>query len=868
MAHLSSLFQHVNMEDTMTVTRKRVVITGMGHLSSIASSIPEFKQALFDKTCGIKPSEKYLEWFEYANASEVLQPLDWPELSEDTVASLDNAALWAYKVGYEALEDGRLSRGELRDKTGLIIGVSSAGTEAFIPLIEHRMETFSLKKAMVSGSFASCSAIVSSLLGLKGGFELVATACTASTNAMGIGYDLIQNGKNATVLVVGTEPIYLPTFAGFYALHAMKRSPSSPFSDTPGMSIGEGAGALLLEDYDHAIARGATIYGEMVSYATSCDAYHETAPDPRGDGAAQVMINAMKNAQITTQDIDYINAHGTGTEANDRCETLAMKKVFPNIMDIPVSSTKAYVGHNIGSAGIIELTACFLTLPENKIMPTLNFGTPRPNCDLNYVPNEFQDKSVKMFMKNNYAFGGNNCCVIASVKAEQSPASTYQPKRVAITGMGAISSIGHTLHDILEKLWSQELPKDLYPLELDDATRNNFRDLIENVHHKREIIDYVINRYGSEDIEAELDKPAGMHKVVDLDPRKTLRRFDSRKANTISTFALLALTQAMSDAGRKIKRDGQTLGMILGMSKGPQATVDRYLQSLFPDPTKVRTSEFPGSLMNAISTFCSISEGIKGYNTSLATGNNAGLGALTYGYELIRQDLQPQVIVGGADENMNSFVTYFQALSSELHLSRDASSYQIYSEKSNGYLPGEGAAMLLIEDLELAQDRGATVHAEIIGYGKSNDACFFTQEDMTARIASMAAAITQALDEADVQIQDIDLVCGTSQGTAMHDAVEIGAIRSIFGDFRHTLPFVNYNGWFGHVESCIGILNISVVTEIMKRGEILPIPYTQNFCANDIAFVTEPMKKTVRTALVLGATEGGNHYAVVLRSVP
>ncbi|TQI80548.1 3-oxoacyl-(acyl-carrier-protein) synthase [Serratia fonticola] len=851
----------------MTVTRKRVVITGMGHLSSIATNVAEFKRALLNKTCGIKPSEKYLEWFEDANASEVLQPLSWPDLPAETVASLDNAALWAYKVGHEALTQGQLPRGELRDKTGLIIGVSSAGTEAFIPLIEHRMERFSLKKAMVSGSFASCSAIVSSLLGLKGGFELVATACTASTNAMGIGYDQIQNGKNSTVLVVGTEPIYLPTFAGFYALHAMKRTPSSPFSGTPGMSIGEGAGALLLEEYEHAVARGATIYGEMVSYATSCDAYHETAPDPRGDGAVQVMRHAMKNAAIGPQDIDYINAHGTGTEANDRCETLAMKKVFPNIMDIPVSSTKAYVGHNIGSAGIIELTACFLTLPENKILPTLNFSTPRPNCDLNYVPNEFQEGEVKMFMKNNYAFGGNNCCVIASVKPEQSPASYYQPKRVAITGMGAVSSVGHSLHEMLEKMWAQEPLSQLHPLLLDAETRQDFREIFNTMKNNREVVDYVQNRFGDLDIDKELDTPTGVHQVLNLDVRKTLRRFDPRKANTISTFALLAITQAMADAGRKIKRDGQTLGMILGMSKGPQATVDRYLQSLFPDPTKVRTSEFPGSLMNAISTFCSISEGIKGYNTSLATGINAGLGALTYGYELIRQDLQPQMIVGGSDENMSTFAIYLQALNSDLQLTRNPADFKVYGKDAKGFIPGEGAGMLLIEDLQHAQDRGAHIHAEIAGYGKSNDGCYFAPDDMETRIETMAAAIHQALQEAGLQPDQVDLICGTSDGTPARDAVEIGAIRRAFGEARHQLPFVNYNAWFGLVESSIGILNIAVVTEIMKRGEILPIPYTRNFCADDIAFVTQPLKKTVRHALVLGATEGGNHYAVVLRSM-
>lgn len=851
----------------MTVTRKRVVITGMGHLSSIASNVAEFKQALLNKTCGVKPSKKYLEWFEDANASEVLQPLNWPDLPAETVSSLDNAALWAYKVGHEALEQGQLPRGKLRDKTGLIIGVSSAGTEAFIPLIEHQMERFSLKKAMVSGSFASCSAIVSSLLGLKGGFELVATACTASTNAMGIGYDLIQNGKNATVLVIGTEPIYLPTFAGFYALHAMKRTPSSPFSGTPGMSIGEGAGALLLEEYEHAVTRGATIYGEMVSYATSCDAYHETAPDPRGDGAVQVMRHAMQNAAIGPQNIDYINAHGTGTEANDRCETLAMKKVFPNIMDIPISSTKAYVGHNIGSAGIIELIACFLTLPDNKILPTLNFSTPRPNCDLNYVPNEFQQGEVKLFMKNNYAFGGNNCCVIASVKAEQSPASHYQCKRVAITGMGAVTSVGHTLQRLLEKMWARQPLSQLYPLVLEASSREEFRRILNTMRNNREVIDYLHNHFGALDVESELNKPTGVHQVQGLDARKMLRRFDPRKADTISTFALLAITQAMTDAGRKVKRDGQKLGMILGMSKGPQATVDRYLQSLFPDPTKVRTSEFPGSLMNAISTFCSISEGIKGYNTSLATGINAGLGALTYGYELIRQGLQPQMIVGGADENMSTFAIYLQALNSDLQLTCDPADFKIYSKDAKGYVPGEGAGMLLIEDLHHAQERGAYIHAEIAGYGKSNDGCYFVPEDIPARVESMAVAIHQALQEAGINPEEVDLICGTSDGTPSRDTVEIGAVRHVFGASSRNIPFVNYNAWFGLVESSIGILNIAVVTEIMKRGEILPIPYTENFSADDIAFVSQPLQKTVRNALMLGATEGGNHYAVVLRSM-
>ncbi len=177
----------------------------------------------------------------------------------------------------------------------------------------------------------------------------------------------------------------------------------TPFSGNSGMSIGEGAGAIVLEEYEHAVARGATIYGEILSYATSCDAFHETGPDPRASGAVQVMHKAMENAGVTPDQIEYVNAHGTGTEANDRIETLAMKKVFANNEKLLVSSTKSYFGHNIGAAGIVELIACLVTLPDNRVLPTLNFTNARPNCDLDYVPNDFRDQKINLFMKNNYA---------------------------------------------------------------------------------------------------------------------------------------------------------------------------------------------------------------------------------------------------------------------------------------------------------------------------------------------------------------------------------------------------------------------------------------------------------------------------------
>ena len=394
-------------------------------------------------------------------------------------------------------------------------------------------------------------------------------------------FDYIQNGKSKTMLAVGTEPIYLPTFAGFYALNVMHPDACTPFSGNSGMSIGEGAGAIVLEEYEHAVARGATIYGEILSYATSCDAFHETGPDPRASGAVQVMHKAMENAGVTPDQIEYVNAHGTGTEANDRIETLAMKKVFANNEKLLVSSTKSYFGHNIGAAGIVELIACLVTLPDNRVLPTLNFTNARPNCDLDYVPNDFRDQKINLFMKNNYAFGGNNCSMIISMEPCSIPVSTYDEKRVAITGLGAVSAIGHTVHEILDNVWQQNHTVELGGVTFPEDTLEEAKELLDVLETTRQFEALFGDDFNAL---AETLPEANEHfktfQVSGLEPRKHLRRFDPRKATRGGTFALIALSEALEQAKRKIKRDGDELGMVMGMSSGPQETTYKYLQSL------------------------------------------------------------------------------------------------------------------------------------------------------------------------------------------------------------------------------------------------------------------------------------------------
>ncbi|KIS44651.1 beta-ketoacyl-[acyl-carrier-protein] synthase family protein [Kosakonia radicincitans] len=851
----------------MQTSRKRVVITGIGILSSLAENVADFREALLNKKCGVADSERFSTWFENARAAEVLHDIDYSGLPEGLVDSLDNAALWAYKVGKDALDQAGLAdnAASLRD-TGLIVGVSSAGTEAFLPLFEQRLEDFSLRKALFSGGFSSCCSSVSTLLGLKGGVELVATACTASPNAVGMAYDFIQNGKSKTMLAVGTEPIYLPTFAGFYALNVMHPDSCTPFSGQSGMSIGEGAGAVVLEEYEHAIARGATIYGEILSYATSCDAFHETGPDPRASGAVQVMHKALENAGLKPEQIDYVNAHGTGTEANDRIETLAMKKVFANHENLLISSTKSYFGHNIGAAGIVELIACLVTLPGQQVLPTLNFTKARPGCDLDYVPNDFLERKINIFMKNNYAFGGNNCCMIVSMEPASVPVSTYDAKRVAISGIGAVSAIGHTLNEILENVWQGKQNIELGGVTFPDDTLEEAKELLKVLDETGQCADLFGDAFSfSNATLPESEKNFKTFQVTGLEPRKHLRRFDPRKATRGGTFALIALCEALEQGKRKIKRDGDALGLIMGMSRGPQETTYKYLQSLKPDPRKVRTSEFPGSLMNAIPTFCGISEGIKGYTTTLATGENAALGALTYGYEIVRQNLQPQVIVGGADEYFPSMSLYMDAVTQKIQMTATASDYQVYGKDAKGYVPGEGACMLLLEDPQTAAARGAEVLAEVVGYGKSCSNSYFDVAELAEKSSSMALAVSRALADAGISAQEIDLVCGTSNGSDEHSRIEIDAICEVFGEKQPNVPVVNYNACFGFVASAAGLLNLAVIIDCMKKQSVPAIPNTVAFFDERVNFVRQPMKLAIKHVLLVGATEGGNYYALVIK---
>lgn len=259
-------------------------------------------------------------------------------------------------------------------------------------------------------------------LGLKGPSNCVATACATGANAIGDAFKLIQRGEADVMFAGGTESCITPLgFGGFDAMKALSthneapETASRPFDRTRnGFVMGEGCGVVILESYDHAMKRGAKIYAEMVGYGMTSDASHITAPDPTGEGAARCMGNALKDAGLKPEDVDYINAHGTSTPLNDKVESLAITKALGEAAakKVKISSTKSMTGHLLGAAGGVEAIACVLAIRDNIIPPTINYKTPDPDCQLDYTPNEAVAHKVNVAFSNSLGFGGHNACIV------------------------------------------------------------------------------------------------------------------------------------------------------------------------------------------------------------------------------------------------------------------------------------------------------------------------------------------------------------------------------------------------------------------------------------------------------------------------
>ena len=405
--------------------KRRVVVTGMGVLSSTGIGVTDFWNAIKEGKSGISLVEKFDTTSFPTKVAAELKNFDPTKYIEKKEAKrMDKYTQYAITATQMAMEQAALNLDKVdKERMGVIIGSGIGGIETLEDqqkiLLEKgpgRVSPFFIP--MMIGNMASGRIAIQ--YGAKGFNECVVTACATGTNSIGDAFKVIQRGDADVMITGGAEsPITPLSFAGFCSMRAMSTNhdpltASRPFElKRDGFVMGEGAGTLVLEELEHAISRGAQIYGEIVGYACTSDAFDHVQPAPEGEGAARCMKLAIKDADIKPDDVDYINAHGTSTYYNDKNETLAIKSVFgEHASKLAVSSTKSMTGHLLGAAGAIEAIICICALREGFLPPTTNYATPDPECDLDYVPNVGRNREIKYALSNSLGFGGHNAVIL------------------------------------------------------------------------------------------------------------------------------------------------------------------------------------------------------------------------------------------------------------------------------------------------------------------------------------------------------------------------------------------------------------------------------------------------------------------------
>jgi 3-oxoacyl-[acyl-carrier-protein] synthase II len=404
------------------VSPRRVVVTGLGALTPVGNTADEFWASLLQGRSGIGPITKFdTEGYPTRIAGEVrnFDPLDFVDKKD--ARRLDPYLQYAVAASVLAVQDAALDTGKV-DSTrfGVLIGSGIGGITTLLEshrnLLEKgpdRVSPFFIPMLIINMS----SGLVSMRFGAKGPNSSVVTACATGNHAIGDSFKIIQRGDADVMIAGGAEAIIVPlTIAGFCSMKAMSTRNDEPtkamrpFDATrDGFVCGEGAGILVLETLEHAVARDARIYAEIVGYGMTGDAHHLTAPDPEGDGAARAMAMAVRDAGLDPSAVGYVNAHGTSTPYNDKFETLAIKRVFgEHARRLAVSSTKSMTGHLLGAAGGIEAIATALALHHGVLPPTINYETPDPDCDLDYIPNQARKQDVEVALSNAFGFGGTN----------------------------------------------------------------------------------------------------------------------------------------------------------------------------------------------------------------------------------------------------------------------------------------------------------------------------------------------------------------------------------------------------------------------------------------------------------------------------
>lgn len=738
----------------------RAVITGMGVHLPVAASVGELRDAILAGRTGMIEADRFdASRFKGRIASV------FPAAAPDPAPAVLRP--WAERtVGYalaalaEAKAQGRLDWKRCPpERVAVVLGTSNSGIERLEEIARAGAIAGVDPRKLAATSIAHVTNAVAARVGAKGPRVTFSSACASSTAAVGHAMDLIRDDLADLVVVVGADAVSHGIMAGFNSLGALSAGRTAPFSEPPGITLGEGAGVLIVENDALAAARGVAAIAEVTGYALSGDAYHATSPDREGRGIEAAVRMALADAGLAPRDIDFVSAHGTGTEANDAAESQAMGRLFG--AGVPVSSSKSFLGHTLGASGIIEIIATLAVAKDGLIPPTANFSGLRPGCaDLDYVPNAPRAHRVRRFVCNNYAFGGNNASTVIDLVPGAAVLRAPVRDAVAITGIGVVSALGQGFARFAEGFAAGET----FAVAEDDAARP-------------------VARVGS---------------FAFSDPR--LKAFV--RASPMVRFAI----EAVGEAAAGLDGDARAgCGLVMGIVNAAQRNMEKFLESVSGDtPELASPQHFSMTTMNAIGGQVSIAHGLKGYNTSLA----GAWGAAAYGAMLVGLGRQRRVAVAGCDEVTPKLIEFYAAMKGLARAGRAAA-----FDGLDGFNHGEGAAALMLEGLEAARRRGAAVLAVISAVAETQDpklAGGRRDGDGLARAAALCLA------RAGLSADDIGAVVASGAWTAAAQEVQRAALRATFGD--GVPPVRSVVGQTGFLPAAGALLDIAAAVRLAGEG--------------------------------------------------
>lgn len=786
----------------------RCVVTGLGMVNAIGKNVEECWENALKGTPGIDKVKSVNSDNCYAHLGA--------EVADENIEindKVDRVSSLCLQASKEALKDAGIDGNVDADRMGVIMGSCVGGVVSIENYIEKGEKTEDINKM----SIASIANHVANMAGAKGVVTNIGNACAASTMSVAYACELIRAGVGDVFIAGGADAFASVPFAGFTALHALSENACSPFNHSNGITLGEGAGAIIVESYEHAVKRGAHIYCDVLSAGISSDAHHITAPRPDGIGQMYAIRRALDKSGVDKKDLDYINAHGTGTAKNDEAEFLSIHTIFDDSNDhLSVSSTKAMVGHCLGAAGAIEAVYAIKALTDNKVPPTIGYSAEDLEAlkekagKIDFMPNDMKEKELNYVMSNSFAFGGSNASIIFA-KNEGKMSESENDEDIYITGLGIVTPVGNGVENYIEKVKGGET-----------ITSGN-----------------LVSELGKEDFD-----------------KFDIKLAFYRKLDKLSTMQVVSGIEAINNSGFTFNDDNaEDFGMIIGTGDGPLTTVYEFQEHISKEGTQNGSAfNFPNTVYNAAGGYLSIKTGMRGYNVTITNGNQSGLASVCYAANEIKQNRTAAMLASGTDENsavMNKLYT-------QLGLVSDAKS-DIYADEKGMNL-SDGSVTIALEKASQADSHSAKKYAKIAGYAMTHECVEYGT--VKGSDEGLAKAINEACKDAGISADKIDAVFGFGNGIKDVDDIEKNVYAKVF---NKAIPVINVKDYVGEARAAAATLSAAHAA-LTLAGELGD---SQNAYIFNGGEVKKDKVDTKNFDYVIATSYGvgGSYSAVVLKRV-